>query len=444
MTPPSLPPLTWLGILRLGLVQAGLGAIVVLTTSTLNRVMIIEWHLPAIVPGALVALHYAIQVMRPRLGYGSDVGGRRTPWIVGGMAALALGATGAAAGVALMGANLLLGLALTLVSFIAVGLGVGAAGTSLLTLLAARVDTSKRAPAATIVWLMMLFGIAVTATLAGKALDPFGPQRLVAVVATAATLAFTVALLAIRGMEGPANVIAPTQQHGPGFMTALRGVWQEPQARRFAVFVFVSMLAYSGQELVIEPFAGAVFQLSPGQSTGLTGLHHAGVLGGMAIVAFWGFAAGSFSRTAMRAWTMGGCAASALAALGLAAAGLAGPDAPLRGAVLLLGIANGTFAVAAIGSMMGLASTGQASREGTRMGMWGAAQALAFGAGGLVSTAASDLMRLLFTAPALAYGAVFVMEAGLFAFAAMLAVQVFQAPRDRAAAPNWGGQDAKA
>jgi len=90
-------PIGWLGILRLVLVQAGLGAIVVLTTSTLNRVMISEWHLPAIVPGALVALHYGIQVLRPRLGYGSDVGGRRTPRIVGGMAALALGATGAAA-----------------------------------------------------------------------------------------------------------------------------------------------------------------------------------------------------------------------------------------------------------------------------------------------------------------------------------------------------------
>ena len=80
---------------RLGLVQASLGSIVVLTTSTLNRVMVVELALPAIIPGVLVALHYAVQVLRPRLGYGSDVGGRRTPWIVGGMAALAVGGTGA-------------------------------------------------------------------------------------------------------------------------------------------------------------------------------------------------------------------------------------------------------------------------------------------------------------------------------------------------------------
>ena len=33
--------LGWLGILRLGLVQMALGSIVVLTTSTLNRVMVV-------------------------------------------------------------------------------------------------------------------------------------------------------------------------------------------------------------------------------------------------------------------------------------------------------------------------------------------------------------------------------------------------------------------
>nr|MDJ0778375.1 PucC family protein [Gammaproteobacteria bacterium] len=89
--------LGWFGIFRLGLVQTCLGAIVVLTTSTLNRVMVVELALPAVLPGALVGWHYAIQLSRPRWGYGSDLRGRRTPWIVGGMAILALGAVGAAA-----------------------------------------------------------------------------------------------------------------------------------------------------------------------------------------------------------------------------------------------------------------------------------------------------------------------------------------------------------
>ena len=92
-------------------------------TATLNRVMVVELALPAFVPGLLVALHYAVQVLRPRWGYGSDRSGRRTPWIVGGMAALCLGGFGAACGTALAADDLVLGLALAALSFLCVGIG---------------------------------------------------------------------------------------------------------------------------------------------------------------------------------------------------------------------------------------------------------------------------------------------------------------------------------
>ena len=101
----SAAPLGLVGIVRLGLVQTALGAIVVLTTSTLNRVMVVEFALPAVLPGALVAIHYAVQVLRPRWGYGSDAGGRATPWIIGGMATLALSGAAAAMGTALLGTS---------------------------------------------------------------------------------------------------------------------------------------------------------------------------------------------------------------------------------------------------------------------------------------------------------------------------------------------------
>ncbi len=421
-------PLTWLGIARLGCVQAALGAIVVLTTSTLNRVMVVELALPAIVPGSLVALHYIAQVLRPRLGYGSDTGGRRTPWIIGGMALLTAGGIGAAGATVLMATHLAAGIALALLAFLAVGIGVGASGTSLLVLLAKRVAPARRAPAATIVWLMMIAGIAITATIGGKLLQPFSPERLMAVATVVAIAALLMTLLAVWGMEGTAALAAATAPAAPQprFMTALGEVWREAQARRFAIFVFVSMLGYSAQELVLEPFAGAVFGLAPGESTRLTGLQHGGVLAGMLLVAFGGSLAGEFRAKAMRAWTMGGCAASALALLVLAAGGLAGPGFPLQPAVFVLGAANGAFAVSAIGAMMGLAGQGRESREGVRMGLWGAAQALAFGLGGLFGTGASDVARAVLGAPDLAYAAVFCAEAVIFLAAAWLAASVFQ------------------
>jgi hypothetical protein len=64
--------LSWLGIVRLGLVQASLGSVVALTTTTFNRIMVVELALPALLPGLLVAIHYAMGALRPRWGHGSD------------------------------------------------------------------------------------------------------------------------------------------------------------------------------------------------------------------------------------------------------------------------------------------------------------------------------------------------------------------------------------
>ena len=59
-----------------------------LTTSTLNRVMVVELALPAMLPGALVAFTTPFRCSARAWGFGSDLGARRTPWIVGGMAVL--------------------------------------------------------------------------------------------------------------------------------------------------------------------------------------------------------------------------------------------------------------------------------------------------------------------------------------------------------------------
>ena len=115
----------WLAIFRLGLVQSALGAIVVLTTSTLNRVMVVELALPALLPGILVGLHYAVQISRPRMGHGSDVGGRSTPWIIGGMAVLGLGGLLGAIATAWMATHPVAGIATAVIAFVMVGLGVG-------------------------------------------------------------------------------------------------------------------------------------------------------------------------------------------------------------------------------------------------------------------------------------------------------------------------------
>ena len=427
----------WPQILRLGLVQACLGAVVVVTTSTLNRVMVVELAMPALLPGFLVAWHYGVQMVRPRMGFGADQGRRNTPWMLGGMAVLGAGGVLAALATVWMGSERLYGALLALLAFALIGLGVSACGTSLLALMAKRVPEARRAPAATTVWMMMILGFAVTAGVVGKLIEPYSPQLLLRVSAGLSLLTLGVTALALWRLEGPGvPPAAAAPASGPAvpaltFRQAFAAVWDEAQARTFTVFVFLSMLAYSAQDLVLEPFAGVVHGFSPGQTTQLSGYHHMGVLGGMLAVALAGSARARGRLGSVQGWMVGGCLASALATVGLSWAALQS-DWPLRLNVVLLGVANGAFSIAAIATMMRLAGAGGPGREGTRMGLWGAAQAMAFGLGGLVGTGASDLAHSLLGGHRSAYASVFALQAVMFAVSAVVALRL-AAPREAAA-----------
>ena len=422
-------PLGWVGIVRLGLVQSAIGAIVMLATSLLNRVMVVEYGLPAALPAGLVAWHYGVQLSRPMWGHGSDKGRRRTPWIIGGMALLAAGSLLAVKALGFLAVHAAIGYLLAIIAFSMIGAGVGAAGTSLLALLATRVAPERRAAAASITWIMMIAGIVVTAGIAGRLIDPYSIQRLTIVSGGVVAGAFIVALLAVWGIEGRATVViegrpSPT----PAFADSLRDMVTDAEARRFTFFVFLSMLAYSMQDLILEPFAGLLFGFTPGQSTSLSGVQHGGVLAGMVLVGVGGGAFGERTPAGMRHWIVAGCIGSALALAGLAMAARVGPGWPLSANIAALGFANGMFAVAAIGAMMGLAGADGGGREGIRMGVWGAAQAIAFGLGGLIGAIGVDIGRALIGSTPQTFTLVFSIEALLFLVAATLALRVTAAP----------------
>ena len=427
--------LSWTGIVRLGLVQMCLGAIVVLMTSTLNRLMIVELALPAVLPGALVALHYGIQITRPNWGFLSDTGGHRTRWIIGGMAALAGGAFLAALAIPVLEHRFAAGLLLAMVAYALIGLGVGASGTSLLALLAATTAPHRRPAAATITWLMMIFGIAVTATVVGRFLDPYSHARMLQIVAIVTGGALSLTCLAVWGIER--GLVARPQPDSMSFREGIAEIWHEPAARRFTIFVFLSMTAYFMQELILEPFAGLVFAFTPGQTTSMSGAQNGGVFMGMLTV---GTLATGLRIGSLRAWVVAGCVGSAGVLVAIAAIGVAGPVDILVPTVMALGFFNGMFAVAAIGSMMALAGQGRKGREGTRMGLWGAAHAIAASFGGLAGAALVDVMRQTPASDAGAFGTVFLIEAALFLAAATLALQVMEWSKAAAPAARIAGE----
>ena len=218
---------------------------------------------------------------------------------------------------------------------------------------------------------MMIAGFIVTTGVAGHLLDPFSPRGSSWFRRRYRSAAIVLTLLGVWGVEAASRPRCPSvagrRRAGVRSAKRLPEVWTEPKARRFAIFVFVSMLAYSAQDLILEPFAGAVFGFTPGETTKLSGIQHGGTLIGMALVPLIG-AIYPRARGILQIWTIGGCLASAIALLCLAAAAVVGPAWPLRETVFMLGVTNGAYAVAAIGSMMALVGAGGEKARGRAHG----------------------------------------------------------------------------
>jgi BCD family chlorophyll transporter-like MFS transporter len=432
MHAPASPPatgLSWFAIVRIGLVQASIGAMVMLTTTVLNRLMVVEYALAAAIPAGLVGWHYAVQLCRPLWGHGSDKGGSRTLWIMGGLAVLALGALLAVQVTLMTAGNFALGIGLGIIAYTLIGIGVGAGGTSALALLASGVAPHRRAAAAAVTWIIMIAGIVVSAITVSQMIDPFSPERLWWVASVLLLACLFVAALATFRLEprGPL-AFAETAKAGapPSFRAAISEIMAEKAARRFTLFIFASMMAFNMQDLILEPFAGLVFGMTPGESTGLGGMQSGGVLAGMIVAGVGGSAFAARLPVELRHWIVFGCLGSALALAGLAMAAMVGTGWPIHANVFALGFCNGLFAVAAIGAMMGLAGAGTKTREGVRMGVWGAAQAVAFGLGGLVGALGVDFARAAYGADGPAFQLIFAIEGALFVLAAWLAVRATQ------------------
>ena len=199
--------LGWFSIFRLGLVQACLGAVVVIMTSTLNRLMVVELSMAATVPGFLVGLHYAVQLSRPKWGLISDLENNRTKWINLGMLILGVGANLATLSLVLFNSNPFLAILLSIFAYTLIGLGVGASGTSLLALMAKHTSERRRPAAAMITWLMMIFGIAMTAGVVGALLDPYSFGLLLRIVAGLTVLTLIVSIVSTWKIENSLDKI---------------------------------------------------------------------------------------------------------------------------------------------------------------------------------------------------------------------------------------------
>ena len=258
------------------------------------------------------------------------------------MIILAVGANLAALCIPLYSFNATAATILSFFAYTLIGIGVGASGTSLLALLASHTIQHRRAAAATITWLMMIFGIAVTATVVGKLLEPYSVERLIKIVFGLTVVTVTITFISTLNIERGLPTVNKNINKSQSFLTGLKVIWANSQTKRFSVFVFLSMTAYFMQELILEPYAGIVFSFTPGQSTSLSGMQNGGVFLGMLAV---GIACTGFKFGALKNWVWAGCMGSCISLGFIALAGQSPEFVPLAPLGFALGIFNGMFAV---------------------------------------------------------------------------------------------------
>ena len=429
--------MNWFSIFRLGLVQLCIGSSVVIPLSTLNRLMKVELALPATIAGFLIALHYAVQLTRVNWGHLSDKSQNRSQWIVLGMLILGIGGILASASIPLIENRFSYGIILALLSYSLIGFGVGAAGTPLLALLATYSSKSQKGFAASITFLMMILGLAITGITVGTILDPYSHQKLLKITSSLAIITIIISFLSLRNLErslqNSSHALTPnTINSDVPIFEGIKKVWMEREARLFTIFIFISMGAFSMQDPILEPFAGEVFGFTVGESTKLDGFHKIGTLIGIISVVLClskfriGFGSLSIVKNerlgSEKLWLITGCLFSALSLfiISLLALTLKEPNL-LNSVVFIFGISNGVFTAGVLGTMLHLASRGSGdNKEGTRMGIWGAAQAYATMIAVFFSTLLVDILGLVMTSLPSVYGIVFLTAASFFIASAYL------------------------
>lgn len=418
-------------LLRLSLFQVSVGMAITLLIGTLNRVMIVELKVSALLVGLLVALPLLFAPFRALIGFRSDtyksfLGWRRVPFIwfgsllqFGGLAIMPfamLVMTGNGVGPAIIGQ---VGAAL---GFLLIGAGMHTTQTVGLALATDLAPVESQPRVVALMCTMLLFGMAFSALVFGALLADFSPLRLVQVIQGTAVVTMILNGIALWKQEARDPERTAHELPTPSFAESWNAFCRTGFAVRRLVALGLGTIAFSMQDILLEPFGGEVLGLSVGSTTALTAFMAFGGIAGFVL------AARAIGR-GVDAYRIAGFGA----ALGLGAFITVIFAAPLQSislfalGVAFIGFSSGLFAHATLTAAMNFAPR---SQIGLALGIWGSVQATAAGcaiaASGLIRDGVSHLastgaLGSVLTGPGVGYTAVYSLELILM-FATLVAI----------------------
>jgi BCD family chlorophyll transporter-like MFS transporter len=424
-------------LLRLSLFQVSVGMAIVLLIGTLNRVMIVELGVPAWLVALMVSLPLVFAPCRAIVGYRSDthtslLGWKRVPYLwFGTLLQFAGFAIMPFALIVLSGDTngpVLFGQIGASIAFLLVGAGLHTTQTVGLALATDLAPREAQPRVVALLCAMLLVGMVASALLFGALLSPFSEVRLIQVVQGAALATMVINTIALWKQE-PRDTARTAARAQTGLLNSIAGFVQlgggghaGRRTLRGLVALGLGTIAFSMQDILLEPYGGQILHLTVGATTALTAALAVGGISGFIIAARRLARGGNAYRVAAAGTLVGLLAfacvifAAPLDSVALFALG-----------VLLIGFGGGLFGHSTLTVAIALAPRGQI---GLALGVWGAVQASAAGgavaAGGLLRDAfgymaAHGMMGPALTEPQVGYSVVYHIEIAML-FATLIAI----------------------
>ena len=386
----------WFAVLRLGLFQFGVGAALAPLTGTLNRALISDLRVPALAVGTLFALHFFVSPVRAVFGYHSDIrraGGRwRTPYLVLGAMLTYGGLACAPFALILLGSPDRLPFAVAfpicLIMFLAYGIGINIVETIYLALVSDLTPPDERGKVLPVLWVMLILGTIVSSLFVGQYLQVYSHLKLIRVMQGTAVLFVALTAISLLGKErlrrdgsvdGSIEHVNVRTTLWQSIRLLLR---QRVLASLFGV-LFLATMAFTAQDVLLEPYGGQVLNMSVTATTQLTALLGVATLAAIAAAGAWLWR----GRAPLTLVAIG----SVLGALGYAVVAYASRGAlvdTFRAGVALIGFGRGLWLVGSVALIMSLTEQAHA---GLFLGLWGVSQALAQGTGTIGGGLTRDL-----------------------------------------------------
>lgn len=407
------PDLPLSRLLRLSLFQVSVGMAIVMLVGTLNRVMIVELQVPSALVSIMVALPLLFAPLRALIGFRSDnhrsaLGWRRVPYIwmgtmlqFGGFAIMPFGllvlagageSASAPAWVGQLGAG---------VAFLLVGAGLHTTQTVGLALATDLAPVESQPRVVGLMYVMLLLGMIGSAFIYGELLSEYSPGRLVQVIQGAALVTMVLNVIALWKQEAR----RPNRHQVPAADASFRESWisfsKGGQAVRRLMVLGLGTMAFTMEDVLLEPYGGEILGLSVSTTTTLTAtLAFGGLVG-------FGWASRALTRGA-DPFRMASAGAWAGLPAFCAVIGSGYLQMPWLFALgtFLIGLGGGLFGHGTLTSTMNLAPKDQA---GMALGTWGAVQATAAG----VAMAMGGIIRDLvahWSNPGAGYHTVYMLE----------------------------------